>query len=296
LYNKMLVPLDGSALSEVLIDYAAKVASITGLETVMFNVLPPEEKSVLPMHQAYVDMAAERIIHNGQERMVKAWGEVGIGSPAETIKKYAKKKGIDFILMATHGRSGFSRIVLGSVADALLRESRIPVWLIRAGIPEKKVKDSSPQGKVLVLLDGSKRSEAAIPHVEALAECFGAELTEVELVSVCSFPDISSDLPSHMPMSWSKQTAAEQAHSKLSTEKYLKNIAAHLLDIGLKVKWRVLTGDPAAEIIGYAARNNYSLIVMATHVRSGFSRWAFGSITEKVLMGVTTPIFLVRSK
>lgn len=296
MYKKMLVPLDGSELSEVLIDYAAKVASITGLETVLFNAIPPEEKSVLPMHQAYVDMAAEKVIDNAQEKTVKAWGEVRVGSPSETIKKYAKKAGIDFILMATHGRSGFSRIVMGSVADALLRESKIPIWLIRAGIPEKKVKDSSPQGKMLVLLDGSKRSESSLPHVQSLAECFGAEMTEVKLLSICNFPDISSDHPSDMPMSWSKHAAADKARSKLDTEKYLKSVASNLSDTGLTVKWEVLTGDPAAEIVGHAGQNNYSLIVMATHLRSGFSKWAFGSVTEKVLMGVTTPIFLVRSK
>ena len=296
MYKRMLVPLDGSALSEVLIDYAAKVAAITGLEVVMYNVLPPEEKSALPMHQAYVDMAAERVISYSQEKPVKAWGETGIGAPADTIKKYVKKKGVDFILMATHGRSGVSRIVMGSVADALLRESRIPVWLIRAGIPEKKVKDSSPHGRMLVLLDGSKRSEAAIPHVESLAASFGAEMTEVELVSVSSFQDVSSDHPSSMPMSWKKQTAAEIAKGKQKTEKYLKEIASQLQDTGLTVKWNVLIGDPVAEIIGYAQRQNFSLIVMATHLRSGFSRWAFGSVTEKVLMGVTTPIFLVRSR
>ena len=296
LYKKILVALDGSALSEMLIDYTAKVVSITGLEAVMFNVIPPEDKSVLPMHQAYVDMAAEKVVQNSREKAVKAWGEVAVGSPAETIKKYARKKGVDFILMATHGRSGFSRIVIGSVADALLRESRIPVWLIRAGIPEKQVKDSSPHGRVMVLLDGSKRAEAALPHVESLAECFGAELTEVELVSVNNVPDIASDYPSDMPMSWSKHAAAEKARSQLNTEKYLTSVAEKLQGTGLDVKWKVLAGDPAAEIAGYAGRNNHSLIVMATHLRGRFSRWAFGSVAEKVLLGVTTPVFLVRSK
>lgn len=296
MYKKMLVPLDGSALSEVLIDYAAKIASMTGVEAIMFNVLAPEDKSILPMHQAYVDVAAERVVSHSPERAVKAWGDVGIGNPAETIKKYAKKNDVDFILMATHGRSGFSRIVIGSVANVLLRESRIPVWLIRAGIPEKKVKDLTPEGRVLVLLDGSKKSEGAISHVKSLATNFRKELTEVELVSVAISPDISSDYPSHMPMSWSKQATAAKALSKSNIEKYLQNIASELQEAGIAVKWKVLVGDPAAEIIGYAGSYNYSLIVMATHLRSGFSRWAFGSITEKVLMGVTTPTFLVRSK
>lgn len=296
MYKRMLVPLDGSTLAEVLVEYATKLTSVMGIEAIVLNVLGPEEKALLPMHQAYVERAAEKIVAASGDRPVKAWGEVVIGNPVESIKKYARKNNIDFVLMATHGRSGFSRIVMGSVADALLRESHIPIWLIRAGIPEKKVKDTSREGRVMLLLDGSKKAEASLPHVEELAKQLGPEFTDVVLVSVCSQPEVASDYPSDMPMSWDEHVAAEQERCQLDTSSYLKETASRLEQKGVKASYEVLMGNPAAEIVDYANRNNFSLIVMATHGRSGFSRWAFGSVAEKVLMGVTTPILLVRTK
>jgi len=296
LYKRMLVPLDGSNLAEVLVDYAKKLASVMGVEAIMFNVLSPEEKAMLPMHQAYVERAAEKIISGAQNKPVKAWGQVAIGSPVDEIKKHAKKHNADFVLMATHGRSGFSRIVIGSVADSLLRESKLPVWLIRSGISEKRVKDTSPEGRLALLLDGTKRAEASIPHVEMLSRQFGAELTEVELISVCQNPEITSDYPASMPLSWDEYVASEKEKCRRNTGKYLKEVADRLMESGIQVRYEALMGDPAVEIIDHIKRSNFSLIVMATHARSGFSRWAFGSVAEKVIKGVTTPVFLVRSK
>lgn len=296
MYKRMLVPLDGSTLAEVLIDYAQKLASVTGIEAVMLNVITPDEKALLPMHQAYVERAAERLISGAPDKPVKAWGEVAVGNAVDAIKKHAKKHNADFLLMATHGRSGFSRIVIGSVADALLRESKIPIWLIRAGIPEKKVKDTSPEGRILLLLDGSKRSESAIEHVENLVKQVGTEMTEVVLVSVCNDPEVTSDYPANMPMSWDEHVEAEKVKCQLDTGAYLKAVAERLAGKGIKATCDTLMGDPAVEIIEYANRSNFSLIVMATHARSGFSRWAFGSIAEKVIKGVTTPVFLVRAR
>jgi nucleotide-binding universal stress UspA family protein len=97
-------------------------------------------------------------------------------------------------------------------------------------------------------------------------------------------------------MSWEEHVAAETAKCEMNSERDLKKAAEQMKSDGLKVSYEILMGDPATEIIDYASRSNFSLIVMATHARSGFSRWAFGSVAEKVLLGVTTPILLVRNK
>ncbi len=138
MYERMLVSLDGSTLSDVLIDYATKLAALVGIEAVMLNVLPTEDKALMPMHQAYVEKAAEKVLSCNGKKAVSARGEVVIGNPVDAIKKYTRKHKVDFILMATHGRSGFSRLAIGSVADALLRESAIPIWLIRAAFLKKR--------------------------------------------------------------------------------------------------------------------------------------------------------------
>jgi nucleotide-binding universal stress UspA family protein len=81
---------------------------------------------------------------------------------------------------------------------------------------------------------------------------------------------------------------------KRQDEQYLAKIEKRLRDSGLNVRSEVLIGKPAETIVQYASENRASLIVMSTHGRSGPGRWVFGSVAEKVLHGVTTPILLVR--
>jgi nucleotide-binding universal stress UspA family protein len=80
----------------------------------------------------------------------------------------------------------------------------------------------------------------------------------------------------------------------LSAVDYLARVQNHLQDSGFRVRSDVLMGKPADEIIDYAHKNSFNLIVMATHGRSGISRWEYGSVADKVLRGVSSPVFLVR--
>ncbi|MFH1382795.1 MAG: universal stress protein [Chloroflexota bacterium] len=79
-----------------------------------------------------------------------------------------------------------------------------------------------------------------------------------------------------------------------AAEKYLSQIEKRLALTGLKIHSEVLMGKPADEIIGYAERNPPGFIVMTPHGFSGISRWEYGSIADKVLRGVSSPVFLVR--
>ena len=217
-----------------------------------------------------------------------------MGNPAEKILRYANKNDIDFILMATHGRSGINRWAMGSVAYRVLRASKVPVWLVRAGVPEKIIHDKLPVRKILVPLDGSKLAELVLPHVEALAKQGNAELVDVVLLRVYDPPVISSDYPSVMPLSWEEHVEHETVKCKLVAGSYLADVEKRLKDAGLKVRSEVLMGNAIDEIVDYANGNHFSLTVMVIYSRSGISRWAYGSVTEKVLLGVSTPVFLVR--
>ena len=78
-------------------------------------------------------------------------------------------------------------------------------------------------------------------------------------------------------------------------KQYLTGVEKRLKDAGLKVRSEIRVGDPADEIVTYTSSHPFNLIVMATHARSGFSRWTYGSVTSKVLQGVSSPVFLVRT-
>jgi nucleotide-binding universal stress UspA family protein len=303
MYKRVLVPLDGSELAEVVFVYAKELAGRLGLDLVLLHIYSPDEAASVPMRRAYVERAAEIIKRQSEEAREKAGikpgvkavnvrGELAPGYPAEEILRYADENGIDLILMATHGRSGIKRWTMGSVADKVLRASKVPVWLIRAGIPQEIVYDKWPTRTILVLLDGSELAESVLPHVEAVAKQRGAELVDVILLSVCEPALLPSYYPAAMPLNWDDNVA----RCKRSNGEYLAKIEKRLKEAGLRVRSEVLAGKPAEAIVDYVSKNSVNLIVMSTHGRSGPSRWVLGSVAEKVLLGVSSPILLVRPR
>ncbi len=148
--------------------------------------------------------------------------------------------------------------------------------------------------KILVPLDGSERAECVLPHVEAVAT--GCEVKEVILVSVTEritgfrvMDDSSQPLGSRLvPEAVGKEEKQAQ--------QYLGKIAKTLEVNGIKVHTEVLMGKPAEEIVIYAHKMNGGLIIMASHGRSGISRWAHGSVADRVFRATTTPILMIRAK
>ena len=301
MYKKMLVSLDGSELAEVVFVYAKELAVRLDLDVILFNVCSPAEREAMPMCRAYIERAVETIRRQSEEVRVRTGikpgskatevrGELAVGYPAEEILRYTNENGIDLILMATHGRSGVKRWTMGSVADKVLRASKVPIWLVRAVIPEEIVYDKWPTRTILVPLDGSELAESVFPHVEAVAKQRGAELVDVVLLTVCEPMLLPSYYPVAIPLNWDDHVARTMREDA----QYLAKVEKRLRGLGLRVRSEVLLGKPADGIVDYANKNPINLIIMATHGRSGLSRWVFGSVAEKVLLGVSTPILLVR--
>ena len=217
-----------------------------------------------------------------------------MGHAAEEILSCALRHKIDVILMATHGRSGIKRWALGGVADKVLRASKIPVCLARAEIREEIVHARWPTATMLVLLDGSELAESVLPHVEALAKQGGPELVDVVLLRVCEPIVVPADYPPTAGLTWKEHEEHEIARPKIQCEEYLAGVQKRLEGAGLRARSVVLQGKAAEEITDYCHRNPVDLIVMSTHGRSGVSRWAYGSVADKVLVGVSSPIFLIR--
>ena len=306
-YQKMLVPLDGSEPAEKVLVYAKELAARLDLDVSLLYVCTKEEYQVLPMHRSYVERLAEQVKPQAaavqqsvggpsKSKAVQVAGRVTVGYPAEEILRYADENKIDLILMTTHGRSGVKRWVLGSVADKVLRASKLPVLLVRSGTSGETPYDKWPRRRLVVPLDGSKVAESVLPHVEALAKQKGLDGIEVVLLQISEPPEIQSDYPASMPITWEEHVKAETAKRKLAGEQYLATVQERLKDAGLNARSEALVGKPAQEIIDYCSKDGFSLIVMATHGRSGLSRWAFGSVAEKVLLGTASPIIVVRPR
>ncbi len=142
MFKKILVPLDGSGVSEAILEYVVNIANGCRAPQVILlrvrELLDKDVKQILDPHiakdleEAYQKEAEkylEKIAGKLAKQGVKAVTEVLAGNPAEKIIEYARSKAIDLIVMSTHGRSGVSRLVFGSVADKVIRQSEVPVLI-----------------------------------------------------------------------------------------------------------------------------------------------------------------------
>ena len=146
MYKKILVPLDGSELSESVLNHVVTIATSCQVpEVVLMRVREPLDQGVrialdpeiaAELDEAYHNEAAnylEKIATTLKRKGIAVKVEVLSGNPAEEIIKYSQRSGVDLIIMSTHGRSGVSRWVFGSVADKVIRQTEVPVLIRPAG-------------------------------------------------------------------------------------------------------------------------------------------------------------------
>lgn len=148
--------------------------------------------------------------------------------------------------------------------------------------------------KILVPLDGSKLGEAALPYVEGLvsklASVSEVEVTLFQVLSLLTHWVIAGEASVSIPY-----TEPEMEQFKQQAINYLGNVGEGLKSKGATVKIRIGVGSAVEEIISAASAIDADLIAMSTHGRSGLSRWAFGSVTDRVLRGGTAPVLVVRA-
>jgi len=143
--------------------------------------------------------------------------------------------------------------------------------------------------KILVPLDGSTQAECVIPHLETIAK---TGVKDIELISVIE----PVELPTRGKIALSDDDLKKiTSEAKKDTHKYLDQVAARLTRAGIKVHPIILTGKPAESLIDYISSNDIDLVIMATHGRSGLNRLFWGSVAEKVVRSVNTPVLLVKN-
>jgi nucleotide-binding universal stress UspA family protein len=147
--------------------------------------------------------------------------------------------------------------------------------------------------KILVPLDGSALAECVLPYVEKLAQ--GCEVKEITLLRICEAPVIPADYPSDVPINWDQHVKEITKYTEKQCDLYLDKIQKELQSVGVPVKTATFVGRPETDIVEYTKKNNIDMIVMASHGRSGISRIAYGSISERVFRTACVPIMMIRA-
>lgn len=297
--DTILVPLDGSELAEQALAHAAALARALGVRVTLARV---PESVVVPVVSAgiWITHEVEAAEARGQAEAylqalaaspVFAGLEVGHVIPsvpvAAGLLDAIEAERPQLVVMTTHGRSGLQRVLLGSVADKLVRSSPAPVYLVRASeTPREPVFD-----RILIPLDGSELSRAALEPAQALARATGASLL---LVRVPTVPGYTTVIPENAGM-----IPALLREETLHAGDYLEGLAQPLRDAGLSVDTEaavVMAGTVAEGLLAAARQHAAGLIMMTTHGRSGIGRWLFGSVADGIVRHAEVPVWLIRSR
>ncbi len=293
MFTSILVPLDGSEIAERALPYAEILARSNAQRLVLLRVVqpdnagvsaqawPPSYSSLIASKAAFDSAHAEAkayladVVSLAIDREIKSEMIVAAGEPVATILKIIDDLGIDTVVMSSHGRAGLGRALRGSVADAVLRRAHVPVLLVprHAAIAWW---DTQPL-HLLLPLDGSPLSEAAIPYAAALAETLKAHLVLLRTVGY--------------DQEFNFELFFRDTHEDAVT--YLEHIAEVLDARGLRTKIEVREGRALSTILAVAAEYKVHGIVMATHGRGGIQRALFGSNADAVLHAARIPTLII---
>jgi nucleotide-binding universal stress UspA family protein len=293
--KNILVTTDGSDLAEAAFAFARQLARPCGsvLHLVYveeFNpmfayaadvpmAIPPTEwmQGVRDDHQVRLNETAVRLAHETNLQVVP---HVKDGTPAAKIVECAQETAADCIIMSTHGRSGFARLIFGSVTERVLRDAPCPVLCVK---PAEKPDINGP---VLFATDLSAGSLTALPYAIELAKDHGRELNIILVLEDQLY--IPPDGVLTAPVEWLVNEQKQQ-------EKTLEELAAALgQQHGLKILPHVRHGNAIDEINACAVETMARCLVMATHGRSGLRRIMLGSVAEGVIRHSMCPILAVK--
>jgi len=300
MYSKILVPLDGSRLSEGILPYARSLAKAFKIPIDLLLVIDPETISTAssPGTDHYLYAAEANMKKNRSEYLDETVRfflpsltvncSVETGYPAEAIVYKASAHADTLVAMSTHGRSGVQRWFIGSVADKVLHICTNPLLLVRTAGKEP-ANEQAGLKTVIVPLDGSPLAELVLPHVTAMAKEMDLA---VVLVRAYSNTTEAYSTEGHMP-------DIERLLESLKEEvkDYLEKKVQQLRDDGInKVSYVLAEGEAAGKIIDLARETPENLVAMCTHGRSGVGRWFLGSVTDRVVRHSGDPVLVIRAE
>jgi nucleotide-binding universal stress UspA family protein len=146
--------------------------------------------------------------------------------------------------------------------------------------------------KILVPLDGSKLAECVLPHVESIAKGCGVQsITFVRVAEPARISASAEEAGFYSSKAWQQM----ESDSRAVARRYIDQLGSRIKYDGINVQAEVLTDGRAGDLIAdYATKNKFDLIVIATHGRSGISRWVWGSVADKILRSACVPVLTVR--
>lgn len=302
MFNSMIVPLDGSEVSERVLPIARDLAKQHEARVTLVSVVeaPTEFSSWAAMPasvhageiEQWIDLRRTYLQEVGNTiDGVDVDVFVDIGPPSIAILNAADDAdGDSLVVMASHGRSGFRRLVLGSVTQRVIRRADCPVLV--QPVHDDRTFDAFGLDRIIAPLDGSELGRRAL---DSVGEYFDLSKSEVTLVQVIESPDLSAPRISGSPASTVTYDVIlqYQESARREAEEFLQSVAEDLRKDGTRATWQVTDGEAPDEIERIARERDVQMIVLATRGRGAIGRFLLGSVAERLLSDMSRPVFLV---
>ena len=314
MYRRVLVPLDGSTVAMQVLPYTAHIAKAAGAKLELMQVISPYPRELMreltrenregqprttPLYEQWASVQeglrrrAMDALNEASASMRGSGLDVTVtvdeGDPAQEILNVAGREPDTIIAISTHGRSGVGRWLVGSVTDKVVRYAAEPVLVVRSR--DGEVTSAAPRFERIILpMDGSPTSEAAMPDAIAVANALGIGMTLLRSVIPIDYGDAFADYA---------VSAYEEVTAEIDNEvrDYLSAKAELVRGAGVMDVTQHAAGSPAATaILDAEGPEGNNLIVMATHGRAGGGRWVLGSVTDRVVRHSAGPVLVVRPK
>lgn len=281
--ERIVVPLDGSLAAEAILPQVRRVLHRSDSEIILVQAVPvPMVEDAIVLAEAQIGAAREYLL--GQvERLEKQGVRVKhvlrIGAAVGVILEVVESEKATMIALATHGATGLKRFLLGSIAEDVIRNSPVPVLLVRPFWSYDLVPPGNPElrpiRKLLLPVDGSGLAREALPGILEYAALFDAQIVLLRIL-------VGAD------------RRAVEAPEKLLAEQELEELALAIEKKGVKTVRLLGTGEPVDRILKTIREQQIDLVAMATHGRAGLSRVTSGSVTEEVLRKAEVPLLVTR--
>jgi nucleotide-binding universal stress UspA family protein len=311
MFQRVLVPLDGSQRAERAIPVASRIAQAFGSSVIMLHVAaPPVSTGKINVPEAFPKVGTDEelaetaeylknLAQSDELRGIKTEVQTLVGAVVPTILSATQSSHADLIVLCSHGYTGFKHWRLGSVAEKVIRHAPISVIVLRDGGPEPAIAVGEPV-RALVPLDGSPLSEAILEPAATLIAGLAKATSQQGALQFMRVVDIPSGYGRFRSTVDSHEDAGMREEARREYEQYMEAVVKRysegaLAKYNLVITTHVATDHDVAEaIVRKAEQEKVDFIAMATHGHGGLQHWALGSITERVLHDTKLPLFITR--
>ena len=301
MFTRMLIPLDGSKTAEKVLPYARFVAGALKLPVELVAVVDIVEMAthITAARASHLDIVIEHSVRNSEQYLRGVAGTFPGGTKCTVEKGKAEQVIIEtaaadkgtIITMATHGRSGINRWLLGSIAEKVLRGTTNPLLLVRATEQEKAESVASLKS-IVVPLDGSELAEGVLPAVAELAKTLKLAVVLCRAYNLPTSAYADDEGEGYDEINYDEMLTA----TRDGAVDYLEKKTEAVKKMGIaNVSSVAKEGFAADEIISLSRQSPDNLIAMSTHGRSGVKRWVFGSVTETIVRHSADPVLVIRA-